>query len=269
MADYYALTGTPLPTALHGSDADFAIRALSERERLAIEDYFFRKNIKLVLSPLATAVVVPQTQTANATMDDLGVLVEFALAVLSVSGFVPVTIVAMLNASACTEAAQRSFSENTDTATFAKKVVKSAASAWVRRFFAARRNSKDRLHITADRFVRYSKQIASPDAMVDLCICLESLIDSQSEISFRFATTLAKVTASRNAQEISEWLHDLYELRCKVVHGTDSSKAHRKVAPNAANLRHAARSILTTYVLFLSEHTKDEWKTHMSNSLFA
>lgn len=184
MANYYALTSKPLPAPLHGADADYAIRPLSERERLAIEDYFFRKDAKVTLSPSTTAVVVAHDQTANATMEDFAVLVEFALAVLTVSGFEPITMVAMLNASTCSDALQRTYRETPEPPTFAKKVVKSTASTWLRHFFAARRNAKDRLHITADRFVRYSRQSASPDALVDLCICLESLIESQTEISF-------------------------------------------------------------------------------------
>jgi hypothetical protein len=79
MADYYALTSNPLPTPLHGADADYAIRTLSERERLAIEDYFFKRDVNVTLSPSTTAVVVPHDQTANVTMEDFGVLVEFAL----------------------------------------------------------------------------------------------------------------------------------------------------------------------------------------------
>lgn len=223
MADYYALTKEPLPPALHGSDAEYSIRTLSDRERLAIEDHFFSKDIKIALDPESTAVIVPQSQTANAAMEDLAILVEFALGVLTVSGFQPVTIVATLNASSCNDALRRTYLETTEPPRFAKKVVKAAASTWVRHFFAARHRSKDKLHITADRFVRYSRMKNSHDALVDLCICLESLIESQTEISFRFAMCLAKITGLKRAEEISELLSDLYDLRSKVVHGSDSA----------------------------------------------
>jgi hypothetical protein len=66
MVDYYALTKEPLPAALHGSGGEYSIRTLSDRERLAIEDYFFGKDIKIALDPESTAVIVPQGQTANA-----------------------------------------------------------------------------------------------------------------------------------------------------------------------------------------------------------
>jgi Apea-like HEPN len=269
MADHYALTKDPLPAALLGSDGDCSIRTLSDHERLAIEDYFFSKDVKITLNAETTGIIVPQNQAANATMEDFAVLVEFALGVLTVSGFQPITCVATLNASSCTDALQRSYQEPTIPAKFPKKVVKAAASTWVRHFFAARHKTKDKLHITADRFVRYSRMGDSRDAFVDLCICLESLIESQTEISFRFATTLAKITQLKNAEEISDLLSDLYDLRSKVVHGTDSTKEHKKIIPSTVKLRLFARSILTAYILYLTEHTKDEWKKHLRSSLFA
>jgi len=269
MADYYALTRDPLPTALHGADSGYSIRVLSDRERLAIEDYFFSRNVRITLNADTTAVIFPQSQAADATMEDVAVLIEFALAILTVSGFQPVTVVAVIGASNCSDALQRSYHEVTAPPAFAKKVVKGAASTWVRRFFAARRSTKDKMHITADRFGRYSRLSDTRDALVELCICLESLIESQTEISFRFSMCLAKIAGLPNAEEISGLLSDLYSLRSKVVHGTDSTKEHKKIAAEVAKLRLVARAILTTYVLYLTEHSKDEWKKHLSRSLFA
>lgn len=139
-----------MPAPLHGSDADYAIRTLSDRERLAIEDFFFRKEVKVTLSPSTTAIVVPHNQSANTTMEDFAVLVEFALGVLTVSGFEPVTMVATLHASTCSDALQRSNRETPGAPRFAKKVVKSAASIWIRHCFTARRKTKNKLHITAE-----------------------------------------------------------------------------------------------------------------------
>jgi hypothetical protein len=267
MADYYALTGDELPTALHGVDGEFSIRTLSDKERLSIEDYFFRNQVKVSLNSGTTAVVIPQSQITNTSMGDFAVLVEFALGILSVSGFQPVTTVASLNASNCSEALQRSYPETTELPKFPKKLRKAAASTWVRYFFEARRKTRDRLHITADRFVRYLRMSNSRDSLVDLCICLESLIESQTEISFRFAMCLSRVADLKNREATSELLSDLYDLRSKVVHGTDATKEHNKVEPNAATLRLAARAILTAYIIYLTTHTKDEWKKHLRISL--
>ena len=117
--------------------------------------------------------------------------------------------------------------------------------------------------------MRYSRQDRSLDALVDLCICLESLIESQTEISFRFGTTLAKVTRDKSAEDTSLLLSDLYDLRSKVVHGADSSKEYKKIAPNIDKLHAVARAILTHYVLYMAEHTKDEWKKHLRRSIFS
>ncbi len=122
MSDYYALSGAPLPAALHGADAEYSIRPLSDRERLSVEDYFFSKNFKISLNPETTAVIVPQSQTANATMEDFAVLVEFALGILTVSGFQAITTVATLNASNCSDALQRSYQKANESPKFPKRL---------------------------------------------------------------------------------------------------------------------------------------------------
>jgi hypothetical protein len=265
----YALTAKPLPATLHGADGEYSIRTLTYDERLAIEDYFSSKEVKIALNNETSAVIVPQNETASATLENFALLIEFALAVLTVSGFQPIAVAGRLRGSNCTDALQRIYQITAERPRFPKKLVKAAASTWVRHLFAARLKSKDKLHITADRFVRYSRSNNSSDALVDLCICLESLIESQAEISFRFATCLAKVTRLENAEEVSNLLSELYDLRSRVVHGADFAKEHKKVVPNIAKVRLAARAILTTYVLYLTEHTKDEWRKHLRSSLFA
>lgn len=268
IADLYALTSEPLPKALHGADSGFSIRTLSDHERIAIEDHLFKANLKISLPSSVTGVVVAQSETEKASMDEFAVVVEFALGVLTVSGFQPVTTVATFNAASCTNVLQRLRFEPNDPPNFAKKVVKGAASTWLRHFFAARRKAKDKLHVTADRFVRYSRTRNSLDSLLDLCICLESMLDSQTEISFRFGTCLAKVIGGKEAEEISDLLSSLYDFRSRVVHGADATKEHTKLDPHTVRLRLVARSILTSYVLYLTEHTKDEWKKHLRRALF-
>jgi hypothetical protein len=152
---------------------------------------------------------------------------------------------------------------------FLNKLKGNAASTWLRQFFIARGNTKDRLHVTADRFVRFCIAGSTTDGLLDLCISLESLIESETEISFRFAVCLAKVTDEPDAEELSGMLSDLYSLRSKVVHGSDTGKAHKKLAPNIPRLRGTARTILTKYIFHLAENTKDDWKRRLKSSLFA
>lgn len=267
MPEYIAITANPLPDHLHGSENDFSIRTLSHGERLLIEDYFFAKASKLSLAANATAVVVAQPQAGQVELDDFGMLIEFALAILSITGFEPIAIVALMTATACTRAEYRSHDRTLTPPTFPKRMVRSAPCAWVRHLFRARLKTKDKLHITAYRFVRYSKAKNIQDALVELCICLESLIEAQTEISFRFSVCLANVAKMKDPHALSALLTDLYSFRSSVVHGTDSTKELKKVEPNTAELRRAARAILTAYILFLTENTKDDWKKHLRHSL--
>lgn len=267
VADFFGLTAFPIPTTMHGADGEFSIRALSDRERIAIEDYFSRKDVKLTLASNTTAVVVPHSHGANATTEEVATLIECALGILCASGFQPITVLATLTSATCSGASRRFYPESAAKPKFPSKIVRATASTWVRHFFAARRKTKDKLHITADRFVRYLRMEDSRDAFVDLCICLESLIESHTEISFRFAVCLAKVSGLDDLEKTSNLLADLYDLRSKVVHGADSQKEHNKVRPNAVRLRLAARAILTAYVLYLTEHSKTDWLRHLKRSL--
>jgi hypothetical protein len=268
MSQYFALTHKPLPAALHGADAAFEIRTLSPRERQLIEESFSDDDHRQWLAPDLTAVVVPVAETASASAEDYGVLIEFGLGVLASSGFEPVAYVATVGPNKCSEIVHRGSPREYAEPGFPKKLVKTAPSSWIRRLFAARKGTPDKLHITAHRFVRYLAAGSTPDGLVDLCICLEFLIEPETEISFRFATCLAKATGSDTAESVSELLSDLYNLRSKVVHGVDFTKAHRRIMPNLTRVREAARAVLTAYVLYLSEHNKTEWKNHLKRALF-
>jgi hypothetical protein len=251
---------------LVGTDGNYSIRPIAERERLAIEDYFFSQEVRIALGPQASVVVVPATTAPNTKMEEFAILTECALGILAEAGFGQVKTVAKFNGPSCVGALQRSFQSSAESPSFPKGVEGRAASKWLRHFFEVRGKASS-LHITADRFVRFLRADNSRDSLVDLCICLESLIEAQTEISFRFSTCLAKVCSLKDSAEISDLLTDLYDLRSKVVHGTDFAKAHKKIEPNAAKLRLVARAILSSYVLYMTNHSKDEWKRHLRNSL--
>jgi hypothetical protein len=52
---------------------------------------------------------------------------------------------------------------------------------------------------------------------------------------------LAKASGIKDAEETSELLADLYDLRSKVVHGLDSNKEYKKVEPHVVKLRLISR----------------------------
>jgi hypothetical protein len=268
MAEYFALTDGPLPQNLFGEDSGHSIRKLSPEERIAIEDYFFSLGERLTIDAATTAVIVSDGHLSKTTLGEFATLAEFALGVITIDGFSAITITAVLSNNRCGSALMRP-TANSTAPQFPAKLKNNAASTWIRHFFTAKNKSKDGLHVTADRFVRFCKAGSTPDGLVDLCICLESLIESETEIAFRFATCLAKITGDSNAEKLSGMLSDLYSLRSKVVHGAEFSNAHKKLVPNLLQLRLTARTILTKYILHLTEHSKDDWKRHLKSSLFA
>jgi hypothetical protein len=268
MASYFAITEIPLPAHLFGEDTGHSIRLIADDERIATEDFFFSLGQRIRIHASTTVVIVAESHLAHGTLDEFAVLVEFALSLISTSGFPSVPIVASLSAGRCTNATLRPRIP-CDDPRYLNKLKGNAASTWVRQFFIARGNTKDRLHVTADRFARFCIAGSTPDGLLDLCISLESLIESETEISFRFAVCLAKVTGEPDAEELSIILSDLYSLRSKVVHGSDAGKAHKKLAPNIPRLRGMARTILTKYIFHLAENTKDDWKRRLKSSLFS
>lgn len=267
MAEYFALTVDPLPKNLLGDDSGHSIRQLSTEERIAVEDYFFSLGEKLTIDISTTAVIISDGHISKTTLGDFATLIEFALGVITISGFAAITIACSLSNGNCNSAIMRP-ALNSTMPQFPIKLKKNAASTWLRHFFTAKSKSRGGLHVTADRFVRFCKAGSTPDGLVDLCICLESLIESETEIAFRFATCLAKITGEKDAESLSGMLSDLYSLRSKVVHGSDFSKAHKKLVPNFVQLRYTARMILTKYILHVAEHSKDDWKRHLKSSLF-
>jgi hypothetical protein len=268
MANYFAMTAIPLPAQLFGEDTGHSIRLITDEERIATEDFFFSLGERVRIDASTTVVVVSDSRLAHSTLEEFAVLVEFALLLISSTGFPSVTMVASLSSDRCLSALQRPRIP-CDAPRFLNRLTGNAACTWVRQFFIARGNTKDRLHVTADRFVRFCIAGSTADGLLDLCISLESLIESETEISFRFAVCLAKVTGEPDAEELSVMLTDLYSLRSKVVHGSDTSKAHKKLAPNIPRLRGTARTILTRYIFHLAENTKDDWKRRLKSSLFA
>lgn len=267
MADFVALTDPPINPPLFASEAGFGIRQLTDGERIAIEDRFFALNERIAVSPDRTAVIIPCDVIPGIEPEEAAVLLEFALGVLSLSGFTSIGIVAKFNGASCTEVLKRAPRVTASPTRFPARLRGKAAVQWLRQCFGAR-NKLKRFHVTADRLVRFLRATDPPDSLVDLCISLESLLDTNTEVSFRFAACLSKVCGLKSAAEISDLLSDLYDLRSKVVHGGDPSKAHKKIAPSVDSLRRVARAILSTYVLFIANHSMDEWKRHLKKSLF-
>ncbi len=269
----YIVTRFAVPKKLHGAKSGFAIRPLSVTEVIAIEDQFHRQGDERRIPAGSIAFILPDVLTDPSGIPDLITIVEFACSIVAVTGHPSFLAVGIFSQSTCIQARHipRSTTDSPDIS-FVKELTASGMLQWLQRCLQAQRKLKGRMHITANRFVRFAKSESIADAIMDLCISLESLLDHQTEVSFRFSICLARVIGARGdqAETTAALLSDLYDVRSKIAHGDPSaSKLLRKLEAHIPQLNALAKEIMTTYVLFLSDHTRDEWKAHVHKSLYS
>jgi hypothetical protein len=120
--------------------------------------------------------------------------------------------------------------------------------------------------MTIDRFCRALSRDDKHDRLVDLCICLESLIDGNNELRFRFSqlhSMLAEPDATKRLAAF-ELFQDFYDARSKVVHGDPAaSKKVANVEKNWPELLRYARLSLAYYFAYLSDKDRATWNDHV------
>jgi hypothetical protein len=270
VADFLAITSVEFPKSFQSSYEGYALRPLATTERTSIEDWMFRKGLATTVPTPAFAAIIPDTRSA--TLPEYSMLAEFSLSFLVSEGRVPVSASALLDNGKCTAAStHRVASVEQDKIEFSKSMRGSAVPQWLSRCHFAYISDSRRMQITATRYLRhiYSEDLA--EGLLDLCISLESLLEAQTEISFKFATCLIKVTGQKgqHGEELSSLLTELYDLRSKIVHGDPAaSKTLKRVQESYADLRGLSKQILVTYILYVSEHTRKEWGSYIRKMLF-
>jgi hypothetical protein len=269
----YIVARFPIPTHLQGSQSGFAIRPLSVEEVIAIEDQFHRQGDEQRIPSGLGTFILPDTPVAPARIPDLITMVEFACCIVAVSGHPSFHSVAILSNGKCSHVLHvprsSSYSQGIS---FVSGLTATGLLQWLRRCLQAKANLKDRMHITAHRFIRSARAENSADRIMDLCISLESLLDHQTEVSFRFSISLARVIGTKGAvsQKNAALLADLYEARSKLAHGDPvAGRLVRKLEPRFPEVNALAKQLLTTYVLYVSEHSRGEWKGHIHNCLYS
>ncbi len=126
----------------------------------------------------------------------------------------------------------------------------------------AYKRTPDRLEIAIRRYNNFLSNGGSPEGLLDLSICLESLFRAGTEISFRFSLGLVKLIGYKEnlAKQYFELFRKLYDLRSKYVHGDPSyKKTHKLIAPHLRLLRGASSKALGLYVLYLKENGPGNW----------
>lgn len=273
MADLLIFIKKIFPEIIYGSFENYSFQKASANQLISIEDFLFNErgeNLQLPQDTLSV-LTIPDSGANASTIDELMIISEFALALLVNNGHPYFSIAAIFSGDKCTFARLTSQDSIDATCAFADQLTGVVISQWMKKCILAYRRQKNRIHVTAHRYVRYSRTLKDLDSLLDLCISLESLIDSQTEVSFRFSTTLAKITSlpKDEAKELSEILYKLYDLRSKIVHGDSKvNKALKKFEPHLPKLHEGAVRILTTYIYYISDKTFDEWKIYLKESVF-
>ena len=263
MPDYYGIIRGKILDYLRASAEGYSLRPISLPERTAVEDWFFSHQESVAIPHPASLVIFPNVSSRGDVLNDFATLSEFAIAILMREGYTPVIVSALFSGTQCTKAEKPKFlySEK-PTLSFPNTLKGVAVPQWLRRCHNAYNSEKNRINITAERYIRYIRAVGTAEGLLDLCISLESMLDSQTEISFRFSVCLSKAAGRRgkHAEEAGKLLSDLYDLRSRIVHGDPgASKLFRRIIPSQNDLLSLARSILLTYFFYLSEHTRKEW----------
>jgi hypothetical protein len=246
---------------------------LSVGEVIAIEDQFHHQGEERRILKGSIAFVLPDALADSSGLPELITMLEFACSIVAVTGHPSFFSVGVFSDRACTQVRYipRTPSDSLDIS-FVSGLTAVGLLQWVRRCLNALGNLKDRMHITANRFVRFARSESIGDGIMDLCISLESLLDHQTEVSFRFSISLARATGARGEKAATNaaLLAELYDARSKLAHGDPSaSRLLRKLEPRLTELNTLAKELLATYVLCVSEHSRDEWKARIQKSLYS
>ncbi|MGI8908249.1 MAG: hypothetical protein ACR2IE_17385 [Candidatus Sumerlaeaceae bacterium] len=263
MAEVHLLTIDAVPPALHGLYGDYSIRPTTSAERLAIEDDFFERGLKISVPRGTTSIVVPKVQGIKDTADYLE-CIEFALALLCDDGFATVSYSSSSADAKFSSSAE--YRQLTGEPQFADALQGNDVSHWMAACMQATARELKHARIIHNRYLRYIRASDAGDALLDLSICLEALVGSQTEIAFKFSMLLTKCLGYKDdlALETQRLLKRLYTVRCKIAHGDpDAEKEFNKISPDLPGIRKLSRKILVTYVTFIAEKTRSQWATHL------
>jgi hypothetical protein len=129
-------------------------------------------------------------------------------------------------------------------------------------------NSHQTLCLTLGRYNSALMRYDIRDRIVDISICLESLIEAQTEVSFKCALYNALIAEpdSDRREDAFKLLNSLYSARSKIVHGEDFDKDKSPFKPVVERWPDVTRLVtnaLIYYVLYLSQYARTDWVTHL------
>jgi hypothetical protein len=123
--------------------------------------------------------------------------------------------------------------------------------------------------LSLERFSSALHRVQPLDKIIDISVCLESLIVGTNELRNRFAlynAWTAELDITKR-YECFKLLENLYDARSAVVHGiTSSEKDYKKkidpIIEKWDNIIGIAEKALAYYILYIYQHDVDEWSKH-------
>lgn len=261
-----------LVEALFGLHSDVEIRAVRDSERVFIEDHLFDETGERHSLCHANTCIAIQGHHELPTLSDIGDVCDFGLTIAERTGAIQAIVVAYFVGNRIEDFIIREPKAPGAIERLGKKLNETGLAQWLARVFQAYRKDPVRLHITATRFLRFRQSANTVDRLTDLCISLETLLGSQTEIQFRFSVCLARLGGNRGdlAKAEVEMLQALYKFRSKVLHGDPAyRKLLKNIEPRCEQIGLVARKKLVLYFLFLSENSKSKWEEHLNAELLS
>jgi hypothetical protein len=122
------------------------------------------------------------------------------------------------------------------------------------------------INVTVDRFIQSLSRNDIQSRVVDLCICIESLLPFQTEIKFRFSLFGALLTSQdfEKRKSVFKNLGVLYDARSSIVHGSENAvKSLSKLEGSWDSLFEIARYTMIYKLSYLEQNDPKTWKDHL------
>ena len=122
------------------------------------------------------------------------------------------------------------------------------------------------LQITLSRFNSAIGRTSPEDKLIDLCISLESIFDSGSEIAFQFSLYNSILSEEDSVKRVARFnlLKRLYSKRSKVVHGSKSLD-NAWFNDNWNDLLKISKASILRKIDFLSQNQDINWKSYLES----
>ncbi len=123
--------------------------------------------------------------------------------------------------------------------------------------------------VTLDRFNTSLMRANIFDQIIDISISLESIVESSTEIKFRFSlyNSLIAETDPTKRRAVFTMFQTLYDARSAIVHGDVHSKLNKKkleqTQADIRNIQKAAIAVISYFLVYRYKERKIQWKEHM------